>query len=249
MRLPTLPRRPLCSSGEGFSFPIFFVIVALALLFFWTSCKKFPGTAGSILAGQTPGVATGAGGTLTGPANSATPSTQVAERRVAYFPPGAASPLATPAGKPSAVPLAPASTVPSHNAANAPVAAVSDPALSSPLSALSSTYAIPAPAWLDERVTTTIGQHQDAAPLVKLAVSAGQWPAMRWFGFAVIVFSLGALLWSAGHDQGYPVVYLKTGACGVAFLFVTSPWWLALGALPLGFYLLQKFGLFRLPLP
>lgn len=169
-----------------------------------------------IIAAQAPGTATGAGATLTGPANSATPTTQTAERTIAFHVP--------------AIPV-PQPTV--------PVIAVAAPGDSAPPPPA-------APVWLQEKTTTTIGQHQDAAELAK--VVAGGKPLLWWLGLACVATCLGGLLWSHGNPEGYPLVFWKVGGCGVAFMLVgDNPAWLFLLLLPLGFYAVQKLNLLRLP--
>lgn len=177
---------------------------------------------------QKPGIATGAGATLTGPANSATPTTQVAQRRIAYYPPAAA-----PAPAPSPTPI--------------PVIDTSSPAGVAPTSSpsqLSSSLAPPAPAWIDERTETTLGQHQDAAGLIKAANALSSWGRARWLGVVCILFAAFALAWAHNNPDGYPVVAWKVGAVGLFLaLFDPSPWWLLLLLIPAAFYVAQKLKL------
>lgn len=215
------------------------LIIALAILagLFVTGCKTLrqANAARAIVAGQTPGEATGAGATLRGPANSAAPSTQVSEKRVAYFPP------ARSAAKNRAI--LQEETKSTENIPTRPEAPF--PPLP-PVKGLESIDP-PAPAWTYEHTETTLGAHQDAAGIIKVATVMNNWGRMQWIGLVVIIGSLGTLLWSAGHDKGYPMVYVKTGLCGIAFMFCDSPWWLLLGVIPLGFWAMQKLGLLNLP--
>jgi hypothetical protein len=193
----------------------------------------------SVIEGQTPGVAAGAGATLTGPANSAAPSTQTAQRRTAYYPPPAADRVES--GK---LKVEGQKTPP-------PPEAVVGGSTDSQLSALSSQLppvAVPAPAWIDEKVTTQIGQHQDAAAIVKLAAAASGWPMLRWIGLGCVLAGVGGLLWSHGNPDGYPLVFWKVGGAGVFFMLAgENPAWLLLLILPLGFYAVQKLNLLRIP--
>jgi len=204
------------------------VSVALLLLFLliaFSGCLNKTGQ--HIAEAQKPGIATGAGATLTGPANSATPTTQVAQRRVAYYPPQA-EPLPR-----SAAPMPVISTTsePTAHIAAAPAGVVS----STPAAPF------PAPAWIDERTETTLGQHQDAAGLIKAASALGSWGRARWLGIVCMIFSAFALAWAHNNPDGYPLVAWKTGAVGLFLaLFDPSPWWLLLLFIPAGFYVVQK---------
>jgi len=210
----------------------------LALIFAHLGCQNR--LSRGIVSEQKPGLATGAGATFTGPANSAAASTQVAQRRAAYYAPSSpvAAPLPVRTTEPT--PLAPSL---------APEAA---PAASgSPLSSLSSQLppsAPPAPAWIDERTETTFGPHQDAAGLMKAATAIGSWGKARWLGLLCCAFSALALAWSHNNPEGYPLVAWKIGAVGLALVVLDpSPWWLLLLILPAAFYVVQKLNLLRLP--
>lgn len=194
-------------------------ILALALV----SCSN---NARDISAAQTPGTATGAGATLTGPGNSATPSTQSAEREVEYY--------------------APEVSVTGLNHDAPAKSRVTDqeprPAVATRPAAL--------PRIVREKVTTTLGQHQDAALIVRAASEASQWSGVRWFGLlCVFVGVLGTAYGVTHKETGYPVVFLKVAGIGVLLLFVAeNPLWLLLLIFPLGFYAIQKLGVLR-PLP
>lgn len=197
------------------------VVLGVALLF--AGCAHFPGTAGSVVAQQTPGVATGAGATFTGPANSAAASTQTAARRVSYYPPPVRAPLprfGSPARESRAEVVAPPVLLPS-------------PA---------------APAWIDERTETTFGPHQDASGIIKAANFLAGWGKARWFGVLCLLGAAFGLAWAHNNPEGYPVICWKVGGIGLFLaLFDPSPWWLLLLLIPAGFYLAQKLGLLRLP--
>ena len=186
-------------------------------------CNTAQRDASRILAAQTPGSSSGAGATFVGPANSAAPSTQTAERRVSYYQPKNDIPL--------------------------PVYGHASAKTSAETSAQPAPEAAPAPAWIDEKVTTTYGQHQDAAAVVKLATAAGAWGQARWLGIALILCAIGGLLYSHNNPEGYPVICWKIGAIG---LFLTaydpSPWFGLLLIIPGIFYVGQKLGVIR-PLP
>lgn len=175
-------------------------------------------TARRIVEAQTPGAATGAGATLTGPANSAAPTSQTAERTILFQLP--ALPIPQPA-------------IPESLIKPAPLPAAPLP---------------PAPAWIAERVTTQLGQHQDAAGIVKFAATMSGWGTVRWVGLICILVCLGGLLWSHGNPAGYPVAFWKVGGCGLVLMFVGDhPAWLLLLLIPLGFYAAQKLGVIRIP--
>lgn len=196
---------------------IFCVLCAVCV---WlVGCKTAPTTARRVLEAQSPGLATGAGATLTGPANSAAPTTQIAERSFTF-----------------SVPL-PAPSVPIIAIPRAEPPQVSIPAA-------------PQPIMVTERVSTTIGQHQDAAGIIaqaaKMADGLGK---VQWLGVAMLVLGVAGLLWSAGHDQGYPLVFWKCVGAGLLLvMFGDNPWWLAAAAVPLLLYAAQKFGILR-PFP
>lgn len=193
------------------------VLCALA-----SGCMNKGAAATNIVAQQTPGYSTGAGASFTGPANSAAPSTQVAQRRAAYYPaPTRQWPLPTTGIKA-------ASPAPSDATANAKPEAEQSPA-------------VPTPAWIDERTETTFGQHQDAAGLVQAATAMGNWGKARWFGILCVLFGAFALAWAHNNPEGYPLVAWKIGAVGLFLvIFDPSPWWLLLLLIPAGFYTIQK---------
>ena len=192
----------------------FIAILALS------SCNTAPSAARRVLEAQTPGNATGAGATFTGPANSAAPSTQVAERRVSYYQPRADIPLPVYGNQPA-------------NDAASPIQQAPQPA----------------PAWIDEKVTTSIGQHQDAAAVVKLATSATAWGKSRWLGIMLFLCAVGGLLYSHNNPEGYPVICWKVGGIGLFLAaYDPSPWWGLLLIIPGIFDVGQKLGVIR-PLP
>ena len=198
-------------------------VLFLALLALTAGCAHTIGR--RIVEAQTPGTATGAGATLTGPANSATPTKQTAERKIAYHRP--------------VVPPAPAALPPIDVTAPA-VAPPGQPAIPAPE---------PVPAWIYEKTETTLGQHQDAAGIVKVAATMAQWSSVKWMGLFCIVAGLFGIAWSYKNEEsGYPLVYIKVAAVGVFLVMVAdNPAWLLLLLLPLGFYAAQKFNLLRLP--
>jgi hypothetical protein len=202
-------------------------LVGLSLLI--GGCAATNGNARRIVEGQQPGQATGAGATFMGPANSAAPSTQVAQRRVGYYPaPKQDIPLPF-YGKKLDV------AVKGQDVAEMPVNRTEQPV----------------PAWIDERVETTYGQHQDAAAMIKVASAVGMWGKARVFGVLAILFGIAVLLYSHGNPDGYPVIGWSVAGAGVFLVaFDPSPWWLTL-LIPVGlFYVAQKLaekGILRFP--
>jgi hypothetical protein len=196
---------------------LFLLAFALgALVAFTSGCGQV--TSRRIIEAQTPGGASGAGASLTGPANSATASTQTAERTMGFYVP----PVAVP--RPAV-----------------PMIQIETPGLAAlPMP--------PAPAWVQERVQTTIGAHQDASGMMKAAAAMDRWGTVKWMGLLCILVGVGGLLWSAGHNEGYPLIFWKLIGGGVFFIFVAeNPAWLLLLLIPLGFYAVQKFNLLRIP--
>jgi hypothetical protein len=98
-----------------------------------------------------------------------------------------------------------------------------------------------------EKVTTTIGQHQDAAGILAMAAkAASDWGWLRWVGVVCMLAGVAGWLWSVGNPGGYPVVFLGVAACGVLFVFAAeNPAWLLVLLLPGGFYAAQKLGVLR----
>ena len=191
-----------------------------------------------IVAEQKPGYAEGAGSTFTGPANSAAASTQIAQRRVAYYPPPQREAFAYGA---TAANVGQGLSLPSDATPPANREATATPAYTP--------IAPPAPAWIDERTETSFGQHQDAAGLVKAATAIGSWGRARWFGILCIVAAAFGLAWAHNNPEGYPLVCWKIGAVGVFLaMFDPSPWWLLLLLIPAAFYTVQKLNITaRLP--
>ena len=208
----------------SFLFPC---LVGLCLLL--GGCAATNGNARRIVEGQQPGQATGAGATFLGPANSAAPSTQVAQRRVGYYP-------------------APKRDIPlPFYGKKAEEAAKGGDVDQMPVNPTEQ----PLPAWIDERVETTYGQHQDAAAMIKVASAVGMWGKARVFGVLAILFGIAVLLYSHGNPDGYPVIGWAVAGAGVFLVaFDPSPWWLLL-LIPVGlFYFAQKLaekGILRFP--
>ena len=193
-----------------------------------SGCKSFPVSAQKIVAAQAPGVATGAGATFTGPANSAAPSHQVAERTITFQP------------IPLPQPTIPVIQIPPGSPPSAQPSALQLSPFNPQLAA--------APATLHERVETALGAHQDAAGIVKVASTMSSWGTVKWIGLLCVLGAVAGLLWSAGHDQGYPVVFWKIGGVGVFLLLAgDNPLWLLLLLIPFGFYLVQRLNLLRIP--
>lgn len=200
-------------------------IGAAALVFLVSGCKAVQfgkaGVAPEIVAAQKPGVASGAGATITGPTNTAAPTTQIAERKAWYFPAG---PFRY--GKPA-------------NATTPPVIINAAPQQEVPPE--------PQPSATYEHTETTFGQHQSASAVIQAAAQLDGLNKVQWLGIFAIIGGIAALLWSAGHDKGYPLIYVKIVGIGVVLLLVGNPWYLLLGLIPLAFYAAQKFGILKLP--
>jgi hypothetical protein len=208
--------------------PTFVVALVLTLLIVacWsTGCQA----ARRIVQAQTPGTASGAGASVTGPANSAAPTTQKAERTMG-FRPRAIAPVERPK-------------------LDIDRPAVGAPALHGlPPSAFE--FQIPEkPEWIHERVETSIGEHQDAAGIVKVAVSLSKWNSVKWLGLMCVVVGLFGIAWSYNNDEsGYPLVFIKVAGAGVLLIFFAeNPWWLLVLMPPAALYIAQKLNLLRLP--
>jgi hypothetical protein len=210
----------------GFCTIVAFVALCALAAFFGAGCKAMQfGKAGigpAVVVAQSPGLASGAGSTLTGPANSAGQSLQVAERRTKYFYPDLAAVRygqpAPPADSPLTPPPVPAA---------APAASL--------------------PEWTFERTETTLGQHQSASGIIQAAAKLEGFNKIQWFGLLCIVAGVGGLLWCAGHNEGYPLICWKVCGLGVFFTFCDNPFWALLLLVPAAFYAAQKFNLLRLP--
>lgn len=209
-------------------------LLILAVAAWLAGCTQHGTTARGIVDGQHPGNSTGAGATFTGPANSGAASTQTAQRRIGFYAPSAA-PQPPPVPAPGDVaPVLP------------PSAALGD--FTRGPARFTLPDASPPPAWIDEKTETTFGQHQDAAGIVKMAVAMNDWGRARWLGVVCLFFAYSGLLLAVGNPDGYPVICWQIGAVGVFLVvFDPSPWWLCLLILPAGFYILQKFGLWKMP--
>ncbi len=213
-------KTPLTASQWTALKRLLFVLMVLAILgwaLFVTGCGAVD-SARRLVTAQTPGQVTGAGATLTGPGNSATPTTQTAERLIAFQMPTVAIPG----------PFVPEVEVRPPQPAGGP-----------------QILPAPRPAWIQEKVTTTLGQHQDAAGIVKMAATMSSWPMTRWLGLLAIVVGIGGLLHAAGNSEGYPLCWVKTVIIGLVLMIVDNPWWLLLGLIPLAFYVAQKLNLLR----
>ena len=217
---------------------VLLIAIGIALILFALSgcTNRARDTSKVILDAQTPGTATGAGATLTSPGNSATPTTQNATRRMAYYPPQR-EPLPRYA---PAVPVISTASQPSATTAAEPAGIISPmPAAQFP--------APPAPYWIEEKTETTIGQHQDAAGIMKVAATLDKWPTVKWLGLLSMVGGIAGLLWAAGHDQGYPLVCWKFVGAGLVLIVLgDNPWAATALVIPIGFFLAQKYNLARL---
>lgn len=204
----------------------------LAVLFLFVLGCKSLGLAratSNVLSAQTPGVATGAGGTLTAPGNAAAPSTQTSRRTTVWA-------------------NAPASARNGPLAAQSATDGVEPAAVPAPVAAPPAPPPGPAPLWTQEETTTTIGQHQDAAAILKVATTVSQWGRARLLGILLIIAGVFGLALAHNNPEGYPVICWKITGIGLFLaVFDPSPWWLLLLLIPAGFYLAQKLNLLRLP--
>lgn len=225
---------------------VLFIVAALFVAAF-SSCTN----PGRVVEAQTPGRASGAGASLVGPGNSAAPSTQQSERTIEYFddvtqrpsePAGGSRDIA---GVTEPGPVTPGASRVTDQAPRSDVAS-----RDVPRPAGDRGVTPPRPRYVHEKVTTTIGQHQDAAPLIRAASAASGWPATRWLGWLCIFVGAGGWLYGVTHKEtGYPLVFLKVAGCGVLLVLVgDNPLWLLVLGLPLAFYAAQKLGVLR-PLP
>lgn len=210
---------------------LFAVLAALAL----AGCSA--NSASNLIKTQHPGTATGAGATLTGPTNAATPTTQTAERSVEFYAPEWV-------GQQMSYPVEAIPTVYTVAPDAFDAGDIDRPTRVTPFSSPSPS---PRPRVMVERVTTTIGQHQDAAGIIaQVAKAAHEWGWLRWVGVACILAGVAGWLWSVGNPGGYPVVFLGVAGCGVLFVFAAAnPAWLLVILLPVGFYGAQKLGVVR----
>lgn len=192
-------------------------LIGIFVLCVFTGCPSFSGKiAPNVLAGQTPGVVEGAGVKLTSPGNAATPTTMIAEKRTAYYPPPYREPLIC---------------------YESPYKPQEQPQMG-----------ILAPAWIDEKITTTIGAHQNAALIIKVAEEGEKWSKVRWIGITLVIVAVLAALYYRGTVEGYPLIYLKIGVIGAAVAIIDpSGWWFLLLLVPAIFYLAQKLGVLKLP--
>jgi hypothetical protein len=200
------------------------IIAAGLLVAVLSGCRYIPSSPRRVVEAQKPGIATGAGATFTGPTNSAAPSTQTAEKRVAYYP------------RPQREPL------PRYYA---PVVSPG----SEPAPSIVEQNEDPTIAWMYERAETTFGEHQNAGAIMKAAAAMSKWSSLRWIGLTCVVLGVLGMAWSYKNEEsGYPLVYLKLAGFGVFFLLASdNPLWLLLLIIPVGFYAVQKFGLWKLP--
>lgn len=209
------------------------LVTGLSIILLGAGCGVVPRLTGAsgVIQSQTPGAATGAGASVVGPANSASPTTQTSERRVAYYPP------------PSVVIPDVAAKVQVQTPTSVPQPQLPPVVIQPP--ATQPQY----PAWTYEHVSTTIGEHQDAAGLVKAAKVASGWSTVRWLGILTTLVGIAGWLYSYNnHETGYPLVFIKVAIAGLIITIVGSnPWLLLLLIIPVGFYALQKLNLLRLP--
>lgn len=186
----------------------------------------------SLAEAQQAGHAEGAGANVTGPTNAAAPTVQSAFRDIKYTPvivrPKARAEHEFPAIL-AQYPNQPSPQSASGNDAN-------------------QIEVLAVPTSASERVETTIGQHQNVEGIVKAAMIASRWSSVRWLGILTIIIGVGGMLWSHGNPDGYPLIFVKVIGCGIVLTLIgENPWLLLILLLPVGFYVLQKLNLLRLP--
>lgn len=212
------------------------VLLACVLL---AGCSVLPWkVASKPVEAQKGGVASGAGGSMWQPVNSAAPSVQESERETWYQSETAETESGA-TGKPDPQWDPQSEAQPEAR----PVVRVADPA-ASPVAA-----SMPRPAYTREKTTTTLGAHQDLAGIVTASASLlKQTSILLWFGVLAAVGGAFAIAWSYNNKDGYMVISALTLAIGVTWLVVPSQsaWWLLLAVLPVGLWLRQQTGFMKL---
>lgn len=207
-------------------------VVGLGLLCLLPGCSVLPWKAASKpVEAQKGGYAQGAGASIVQPVNSGQASTQKATERRWY---------ATGTRNPAASRNAPKAEV-EHDLTDGPGVNVDAEAAEVP--------AVPAiPVYEEWTTETTLGAHQDLAGIVTAAGSLlKQTSMLLWFGLMATIGGAFGIAWSAGNERGYMVVSVLTLVIGITWVIVPpSNWWLLLGAIPFGSWLMQQDGVMKL---
>lgn len=186
----------------------------------------------AVMEAQRPGEATGAGARLLGPANSSQASTQVAERVVEWAMPVVEVPVPQPV-----VPVVDVGGAVRREVVVQPAAMpVPGPRVAQPVR-------------VSERVTTSLGSHQDAAGIIAQAAKLVEgFSTVQWIGLGCLLLGFGGLLHAAGNEAtGYPACWMLVAAVGLVLLVTGNGWLLFAAAVPAGLYFGQKFGILRIP--
>ena len=183
---------------------------------------------------QKGGYAYGAGGTIVQPVNSSQPSTQVAEREIWYQ---------EDSPEPEALPVVPVESKTGRKFDNR-------------VEPLKGMIVVPPPRPLrmTEKVTTSLGSHQDLAGIMTAASKLLQGTSMLvWFGIIAVIGGAFGIAWSMHNEHGYMIVCVSTFVIGIIWLIVpASNWWLLLAVIPAGIWLRQQTSFMRLlgfPIP
>lgn len=191
-------------------------------------CSTLSRNASAPIGAQKGGYAEGAGASIQQPVNSAAPSTQKATRK-RWF--------ATSTRNPAASRQSPDAVV-KQDLTNTPGVEVEIPA--GPV----------VPVYEEETTETVLGEHQDAAGILK---AAKQLPLIIWAGIAGIIVGLGGYLHAHNNEHtGYPMVWILTGGIGIFLVLLAasgdlSSGWIFAYAVPALLYGAQKFGLLNIP--
>lgn len=187
----------------------------------------------AMVSAQKPGGSSGAGAVFQGPTNAAAPSEHTAMRTTVYQP------------QPSVRVTEPVPVVrPALPASSDQVMGEGPPVPSAP----AGFFPPPVPAYVVESTSTRLGEHQDAAGIMKVAAAAQKWTWLRWVGIVCVILGTAGWLWSIGNPNGFILVFVGVAACGIVFIFASAnPAWLLVLALPAAWFALQHMNLIKLP--
>lgn len=188
-------------------------IIPVLALAVLCSCSTLSRNASAPIEAQKGGYAYGAGGTIQQPVNSAAPSSQVAKRDIWYAPPF---------------------YVQAQSKVQSPQAqdTVEEPQM------------LPVvPVREHQEVSTILGEHQDAAGIIKAARMV---PMIIWAGIVGLLLGIGGFLHSHNNEQtGYPMVWITTGGVGIILLLLAasgsqSSGWMYLYSIPAALWGIQQ---------
>ena len=208
-------------------------IAAILCLLLLSGCSLPWKVASKPVESQKGGYATGAGGEIQQPVNSAQPSTQVSERETWYQ---------QQINDPVTLPVIPVDQKP-----------VSSPQTAKTGEKPANWIVVPPPqpSYTREKVTTSLGSHQDLAGIMTAASKLlGGSSMLLWFGILVTFGSGAAIFWSMNNPNGYMIVSALSLAIGMTWLVLGaqggSSWWLLLAIFPVGLWLRQQAGFMKL---